>query len=267
MNWDKAIAFVRQNGNRLDNLRLSHILGEPCSLAEIKRVLALYQFPEGSWDYNPPEENLERIGSLGGAIHCLRWLREFNLGNSQEMIHTLKFLTSIQNSNGSFYETEAKLKHSPQKWLQKETIIDRFYFTAAVPMRLSSLGYDTHHTVEPALHWLEHHWDNWELVTGTWYNVWGLLCSPARERLGDPLYKKCYTKALEWIPHLKALPLTWFLDACHGASFPVDDSLVSKGLSQLVGLQNEKGLWPNPQAPVETTVTALRLLHNYQHND
>ncbi|MFW9904338.1 MAG: hypothetical protein ACFFFH_08410 [Candidatus Thorarchaeota archaeon] len=53
----------------------------------------------------------------------------------------MKFLSYIQGSDGSFYETKEKLAHSPQKWLQEDPDIDRFYFTVAVPMRLFSLGY------------------------------------------------------------------------------------------------------------------------------
>ncbi|MBU7026670.1 MAG: hypothetical protein HXS48_06980 [Theionarchaea archaeon] len=261
INWDKAVAFVRQKGNNLDNLRLRCALGQPFTQKEAEEVLAVYQFPDGSWDYYSPEENSDRIGSLGGTIHCLRWLRELGLASSEQMARTLEFLVSIQHSDGSFYESEAKLRHSPQKWLQEDTIIDRFYFTAALPMRLFSLGYEEHLIVEPALKWLEHHWVDWELVTGTWYNVWALLCSPATVRMGS-LYDRCYAKAVKWIPHLEPQPLTWFLDACHGCGYPKDEPLVAKGIQRLQTLQNEEGAWP-AHASAETTITALRLLYHY----
>jgi hypothetical protein len=162
IDWKRVVSFIRMNGNPLDNLRLRCELGEPYTQTEAEEILASYQFPDGAWDYNPPEEAPYRIGSLGGTIHCLRWLREFVLGNTQQMKLTLRFLSSIQASDGSFYETEAKLGHSPQEWLQKESIIDRFYFTAAVPMRLCSLGYGNHPLIEPALQWLEFRWNNWD---------------------------------------------------------------------------------------------------------
>jgi hypothetical protein len=115
------------------------------------------------------------------------------------MLHTLSFLESIQASDGSFYETEEKLAHSPQAWLQEETLIDRFYFTAAVPMRLLSLGHGGHSVVGPAIEWLKRHWMNWELATGTWYNLWALLCIyPEVTQLGVALYERCYAKALDF---------------------------------------------------------------------
>jgi len=89
--WDEAIEFVRQRGNRLDQLRLRRALAEPYTITEAEEVLNSYQFSDGSWDYNAPEEEPERIGSLGGTIHCLRRLREFGLGGNQMMIHTLEF--------------------------------------------------------------------------------------------------------------------------------------------------------------------------------
>jgi hypothetical protein len=265
MRWDKAITFVQQRGNRLDNLRLCRALDEPYSLIEVEEILATYQFPDGSWDYNSPEEKSSRIGSLGGTIHCLRWLREFGLGKTPQMAHTLEFLTSIQEEDGSFYETETKLAHSPQSWLQKETLIDRFYFTAAVPMRLLSLGYQNHPLIKPALEWLTHHWTDWKLVTSTWYNLWALICIyPMTNELSASQYQHCYTIALEWIPNLEAQPLTWFLDALHGAGYSKRDTLIAECIARLIDLQNKNGVWSDSKySTIETTVTALRLIQDY----
>jgi len=264
-NWDKAITFVRQRGNRLDQLRLRRALGEPYTLVEAEEVLTPYQFPDGSWDYNAPEEKSERIGSLGGTIHCLRWMREFGLGGNPQVVRTFEFLASIQAPDGSFYETEAKLAHSPQKWLQEETLIDRFYFTAAVPMRLSSLGYWEHPVIVPALKWLKLHWKDWGLVAGTWYGSWSLLCLYQDNiELNESLYRRCYEYAQDWLPHLNSQPLTWLLDALHGAGVSVNEPLVIRGIARLESLQNEEGVWPDPQySTVETTVTVLRLLRDY----
>ena len=265
MNWDKAITFVHQRGNRLDKLRLRRVIGEPYTPTEAEEILALYQFLDGSWDYNAPDEKDERIGSLGGTIHCLCWLREFELSSNPQMVRTLEFLVSIQSPDGSFYEIETKLAHSAQEWLQEETLIDRFYFTAAVPMRLISLGYREHPIIEPALKWLKRYWTDWELVTGTWYNLWALLCiRPATTELSASQYQRCYATALDWLPDLEAQPLTWLLDALHGAGFSADEPLVAKGIARLLTLQGEDSVWSDPKySMIETTVTALRLLSDY----
>jgi len=228
--------------------------------------LALYQFPDGSWDYKASDEEPDRIGSLGGTIHCLRWLREFELGDTPMMTYTLEFLASIQAPDGSFYETEAKLAHSPHKWLKEDTLIDRFYFTGAVPMRLFSLGYSEHPIIRAALQWLECHWMDWSLVTGTWYNLWALLCiHPVTSALSDVQYRRCYATALDWLAHIDAQPLTWLLDTLHGAGFSVDEPLVTKGIARLLTLRGKNGIWSDPRySAVETTVTALRLLRDYR---
>ncbi len=110
----EAIAFVRQNGDQLDHLRLQNALGEPFTHSIPVEILSHFQFPDGSWDYETRNEISDSIGSLGGTIHCLRWIREFSLGDSQMMTRTINFLESIQSPDGSFYETEEKLAHSPQ---------------------------------------------------------------------------------------------------------------------------------------------------------
>ncbi|NIQ06590.1 MAG: hypothetical protein GWO20_12945 [Candidatus Korarchaeota archaeon] len=265
---ENAIKYVTQNGNQLDKLRLKAILGKPYTLAEAEHVLDPYQFPDGSWAYRGPEEKSERIGSLGGTIHCLRWVRELALEASQHMARTLEFLTSIQREDGSFYETEAKLAHSPQQWLQEERLIDRFYFTAAVPMRLCSLGYRRHSLIEPSLEWLQHHWNNWELVAATWYGPWTLLSLyPFDVDIDESLLRRCREYTRKWIPNLETQPLTWLFDALHGAGYPAQDSIVEKGVSKLKKLQNAKGIWPDPKySTVETTITAIRLITEY-HND
>jgi hypothetical protein len=59
--------------------------------------------------------------------------------------------------------------------------------------------------VQPALQWLRSYWVDWALVTGTWYNLWALLCSyPAEIGLSDAQYRRGYAKALDWPPHLDA---------------------------------------------------------------
>ena len=258
----EAIAFVRRNGNRLDQLRLSIALCEPFTHAEAEKSLSSYQFPNGSWDYEPKDKATDRVGSLGGTIHCLRWVREFELGQTQTLAQTLKFLESIQTPDGSFYETEEKLAHSPQDWLQEEALIDRFYFTAAVPMRLFSLGYQEHTVFKSAIRWLARHWTDWALVTGTWYNLWALLCIyPATDRLSAPQYQRCYDTALEWLPSLESQPLTWLMDALRWAGYSKSDPLIMECITRLVKLQGENGLWGERNSTaIETTITALRIL-------
>ena len=143
MNVEKAITYIQRNGSPLHQLRLRCALGEPFSLIEAEEVLTPYQFPDGSWDYSPPEEEPDRIGSLGGTIHCLRWIREFGLSEKTQMLLTLKFLSSIQAKDGSFYETEAKLAHSSQEWLQEESLVDQFYLQQQSPCASSPLVTET----------------------------------------------------------------------------------------------------------------------------
>lgn len=132
-------------------------------------------------------------------------------------------------------------------------------------MRLSSLGYWEHPVIEPALKWLKLHWEDWELVARTWYGSWSLLCLYQDNiELNESLYRRCYEYARDWLPQLKSQPLTWLLDALQGAGVSVNEPLVIGGIARLESLQNEEGVWPDPQySTVETTVTVLRLLRDY----
>ncbi len=265
---DAASAYVRRHGDDLAQARLRCALGEPLLPADAERVLAAYQFVDGSWDY--AAQGAERIGSLGGTIHCLRWVRELGLARSAPLAdsalltRTLSFLAAVQDADGSFYETPAKLAHSPQPWLQVDTLLDRFFLTAAAPLRLAALGRAAHPLVRPALAWLSARWHDWRLVTGTWYSLWALL-GLHRAGLGpdEALHQRCVAAALAWLPEVDAQPLTWLLDALLApggvaGSLAADEPLVSAALDRLWTLRGPLG-WPADAPDVETTVTALRL--------
>ncbi len=133
-------------------------------------------------------------------------------------------------------------------------------------MRLLSLGYGEHPVIGPAIAWLERYWTNWELVTGTWYNLWTLLCIyPEVAQLSAAQHRRGYVQALDWLPRLEAQPLTWLLDALHDAGYPADEPLVRKGMARLLALQDENGIWSDARySTIETTVTAVRLIRDYR---
>ncbi|MFX1501736.1 MAG: hypothetical protein ACFFDH_12295 [Promethearchaeota archaeon] len=264
--WEKAIKYINKKGTLLDKLRLKNALNFDVENYEIENILLDYQFSNGAWDYNSSQENENRIGSLGGTIHCLRWIREFCLEKSARMIHTLSFLEKIQEQDGSFYEIKAKLSHSPQKRLQKEKIIDKFYFTAAVPIRLFSLGYDDNPIIDLAINWLKNNWDDWNIVAGTWYSAWALLSLYPYE-IGMPktLYKQCYDYSLNWLPKLPSQPLTWLLDALFGAGYSFNYELTMKGIKHLKELKSPQGIWDDKKYSItETTITAIRIIELFE---
>ena len=262
--WKNVIKIINQNGVRLDKLRIKNALNLSYKETEVDEVLSGYQFPDGSWDYKSSEESLDRIGSLGGTIHCLRWIREFHFEKSDKMKLTLSFLEKIQNDDGSFYETQAKLDHSPQKWLNEDPNIDLFYFTAAVPMRLLSLGYSNNTVIKFALNWLRNNWDDWNVVAGTWYGVWALLCLNSYDiNLNKSLYNRCRKYTLNWLPKLPSQPLTWLLDSLLAAGYSLDDEIPKKGIMYLKSLQNENGLWEDLKySTIETSITAIRIIRS-----
>lgn len=261
---DNVLKFINQNGVRLDKLRIKNALDLSYKDTEVDEVLSDYQFSDGSWDYKSSEESVDRIGSLGGTIHCLRWIREFNLEKSVKVKSTLDFLEKIQNEDGSFYETKAKLDHSPQRWLNEDPIIDIFYFTAAVPMRLFSLGYRDNTPIGLALNWLRSNWDDWDIVAGTWYGPWALLCLNSYDiNLNKSLYNRCREYTLKWLPKLPSQPLTWLLDSLLAAEYSLDDEIIKKGIMHLQSLQNENGLWDDTKySTIETSITAIRIIRS-----
>ncbi len=253
--------YIRESGNRLDLIRLERVLQGRVSKNRATEVLSGYQFDNGSWDYSNAEEEESRTGSLGGTIHCMRWLREFGLEDTMVTETTVTFLRSIQDADGSFYEIPRKLEHSPQEWLQSDSEIDRFYFTAAVPMRLVSLGHGDQPLINAAVDWLSKRWHDRELVSATWYNTWSLLSLyPDRAEIDEDTIQYCREKTLGWLPTLGVRPLTWLLDSMLAAGLPGGHDVIQRGLDVLLRLLSCRDSWGN-LLTTETAVTAFRLCH------
>jgi hypothetical protein len=259
--------YIRESGNRLDLLRLERALQGRVSKNRATKALSGYQFDDGSWDYSSAEEEESRTGSLGGTIHCMRWLREFGLEDAMLTEKTLTFIRSIQDADGSFYEIPRKLEHSPQEWLQSDSDIDRFYFTAAVPMRLVSFSHGNHPLINAAVDWLSTRWHDRELVSATWYNTWSLLCLyPDRAEIDKDTIQYCREKTLGWLPTLGVRPLTWLLDSMVAAGLPRSHDVTQRGLDVLLRLLSRRDSWGN-FLTTETAITAFRLCHELDCSD
>jgi hypothetical protein len=180
------------------------------------------------------------------------------------MVRTLDYLATAQDTDGSFFDSQNGPGGTFQDWLGRDALVDRFFYTSAVPMRLYALGYAEHPLIQPALRWLRAHCSDWGLVTGTWYNLWALLCiSRVPIGLSGSLFQRCYATALDWLPALPARPLTWLLDGLEGAGFSVEEPLVIAALDRLTSLQDRDGTWHDPRSPIETTISAISVFRRF----
>jgi kanamycin nucleotidyltransferase len=261
---DRAVTFVRTRGTQLDRVRLRNALGEPVALAEAEAAVAAHQLPDGGLSAQSLTSSSECSASLAGTLDCLRWLRELGLHGRSQMLRTLDFLSAAQDADGSFFDKRRKRDSPAQNWLGRDALVDRFFYTVGVPMRLYELGYAQHPLIRPALNWLRRHWSDWDIVAGSRYNLWALLCvSRVPIGLSGSMFQRCYATALDWISGLPAGPLTWLLDGLEGAGFGIEEPLVGTALDRLASLQDKDGIWQDSRSAVDTTITAISIFRRF----
>src|SRR5262249_8437217 len=124
---DRAMVFIRAQGNEFDRARLDVLLGDgpPLSPEQERRFLA-GQRADGGWpafwgaDYR----------SLGGP--CYRWAQAESIGmafSSPALVHAAAFLRSRQGKDGSWEEAEAVRELAPS-WARPGELAPRLYLTA-----------------------------------------------------------------------------------------------------------------------------------------
>jgi len=261
-----AQELIVKNGGEFERLRLRWLLGHSVPLVEREQQLRLYLYDSDGWGYVPRAraDSENEVGSVGGTIHMLRFVRELEMEGSREFRRaTLSFLSGVQAGDGSFYEVERKLAVSPQPWLQENTLVDRIYFTGAVAVRLLSLGWLSNPLLRACWEYLRGLWPSWPTFDHTWYNWWVMLMLAAHyEGESSEITTACRAHCRSIMPGIDALQAAWLLDALEGMGVPHNDPLVKAARSHLSSLREPDGTWygGNP----EVTLFAARLLTAYR---
>ncbi|HCJ10481.1 MAG TPA: hypothetical protein DHW14_04890 [Clostridiales bacterium] len=253
---------IIKRGRRLDHLRLRWLLGDNVPVAQREHELRRYFHGADGWGYSPKDErgSENEVGSVGGTIHMLRFVRELEMGNSRAFRHaTLSFLSGVQAPDGSLYEVERKLAASPQPWLQEDTSVDRIFFTGAVAVRLLSLGWLSNPLLRACWEYLKGLWRAWSTFDHTWYNWWVMLLLAAHyEGESSEITAACRDHCRAIMPRVDALQAAWLLDAMEGMGVHQEDPLVQAAERHLDSLREPDGMWH--AGDPEVTLFAARLL-------
>jgi hypothetical protein len=126
-NLEHAITYIRQHGSPLELARLHVALGEKAAIEEARQQVSVLQNPDGGWPYRQQEGH---PSSLAATHHTLTWLAELGLRKSPLAQRGLDFLLAVQQSDGSWQESERILQLQPPAWMSPENPIANAYLTA-----------------------------------------------------------------------------------------------------------------------------------------
>ena len=256
MNFEKAVKFVGDNGNEVEQARLDYILAGEHPSEEVIANLFAHQQIDGGWS----PFWADAYSSLDATCFRLSQAEQLGITESDNTIRrAVNFLAQRQISDGSWDEDEKVADLAPP-WAKPGDLSAKLYLTANCGLWLALLGNPDNRALKAAEYlqayldrdghlpsFLHAHW----LAGGLWYKLkW-----QAATRVFDYLSKR--------IGSLAASNLSWLIITMCAAGVPTSHHLVNEAVMLLDRSQQEDGYWESEDGPgqnVHSTLEAVRAL-------
>jgi hypothetical protein len=256
MDIEKAIEFIKRNGNELEQARLNYVLSDERPSEEITAKLFVGQRSDGGWspfwasDYS----------SLDAT--CFRLAQAEQLGiteSASPVMHSVNFLAQRQSTDGS-WEEEMRVVDSAPPWAKPGEASAKLYLTANCGLWLALLG-NHDNKASKAAEFLEMHLDQDGHLPSFLHAHW----------LAGGLYHKlnwqASTRILGYlnsrVSDLAASNLAWLITTLCAAGVPPSHPLLQKAASLLEQSQKSDGYWESEDGSsqnVHSTLEAVRAL-------
>ena len=254
MNMRAAIAFVRANGDSVEQARLDHLLnGKPPDPVIVQQLFA-GQRTDGGWspfwaaDYS----------SLDATCFRLAQAEQFGMAAQEPAVHhALTFLAQRQREDGSWEEDEYVAQLAPP-WATPGNLAARLYLTANCGFWLATLM-ETPVNASRAADYLQQHLDgNGQLPTFL-HAHW--LAGSLWYRLGRKEAKRVFNYLERQLPVLPASNLAWLLSTLLLAGVQPSEFIIRQAVSLLEQLQEQDGRWTSEDGPERDVHATLEALH------
>lgn len=257
MNPEKAIAFVKRDGNDVECARLGVLLEAKEPSREIIARLFADQRPDGGWapfwaqDYS----------SLDATCFRLAQAEQLGIGEAEPAIRrAVAFLAERQVSDGSWQEDDSVAGVAPP-WTTPGQLPATLYLTANCGLWLALLSDEVDLASRAAAYLQEHLGDDGQLP-GFLHTHWLAGAMWHKLRRQEPA-ERAFTYLSERIGDLASSNLSWLITTLSAAGVPAHHNLVSDAASLLARAQEDDGRWRSEDGPaqdVHATLEALRAI-------
>jgi len=256
MNIEKAIQFVKNNGNEVEQARLNYILTNERPSEKIIADLFAHQQSDGGWSPFWADD----YSSLDAT--CFRLAQAEQLGITQSEItvrRALNFLSQRQSPDGS-WEEEMKVVDLAPPWAKPGDLSAKLYLTSNCGLWLALLG-NPDNRASKAAEYLQTHLDQDGHLPSFLHAHW--LAGGLWHKLDWQASTHTFEYLNKRIGDLATSNLSWLITTLCAAEVPISHHLVIKAVSLLEQSQQDDGYWESEDGSsqnVHSTLEAIRAL-------
>lgn len=114
---DRALEFVRTQGNALDRVRLQAFRHEAFDPEPALKDFVKYQNEDGGWAHGLEPDYTGTISTVSTSVQAIRMLCELGLTSHPVFLRTVSFITIMQRSDGAWDEDAILYAHKAPKRL------------------------------------------------------------------------------------------------------------------------------------------------------
>ncbi len=263
MDIEKAISFVRSNGDMLELARLNNVTGEDFDRREVLRGFSDLQNPDGGFPFGDRKGFPSCLSNTAQAVHTLI---ELDLSDSEPAVRAIDHLLASQNDEGSWEENPQVMPLDPPFWDIPGDPGTTVWLTADITGILVGLGRGDERT-ERALEFLKENQAPDGKFRGFIHSTWIAVAIFGKNGHDDERVRKdalTYLGSLEF-DDWDASSIVWCLDCLRAGSVDTGSRLWVRLSEMLQTLQLEDGSWGSVDGEeyrVRTTIDVLALLKN-----
>jgi hypothetical protein len=261
MDLKKAIRFVSDHGDAMQEARLKCVLGESLTPWDLIGPFLDLQNADGGYPVGLQQGNLSTVED---TLDALWWMEELLLLKSVVGQSACEYLTKKQQHNGC-WDADPGLATSHPQWIIPGNLGTQMYLTSYAAYWLFLTGDKNSPAVDLACKFLMENQTDTGRFTGPLHATW---------LSASDLYMRGYSYhgyADKAVFHLASLPLSqwedsqlaWAINSLGNAGVSSDMPFIANGLKELQLRQDKDGSWCSEDGPayaVEATIEVIKTL-------
>jgi len=237
----KAMDFIKNNGNELELARLNNLFGEKFDSNLVLKGFSEMQNPDGGFPFADKQGWPSCLSNTAQAVHILQ---ELGLGKSDIAKASINYFLEMQHK-GFWPENEKIAPLGPPFWDMPGDDKVTLWLTADIADLLMRSGYPGEN-LELAANFIKDHQAPDGNFMGFIHTSWMALSVFGKNGLND---ETVYSEALADLESLDikdwdSASIAWCLDCMKVGNVNENSPLWNKMTGKLADLQEEDGSWP-----------------------